>query len=237
MAKRSLSPWSSQNADGKPYTWVNRPRPCETVLACWWGAAKVARDITEKKAAGNTKYRQAQKMEAVGQTRRRGRPRLQQPPDHHHRLQRTAAPEVCPADDLGREMVEEIYRAGERSASLTRQLLVFSRKAARCPGSAGPQHPGGPMRRSSSAGSSARMCVWRPPSGRNWATSRPDPGQLEQVLMNLAVNARGRHAARGAGSTIETDAVVTGRELRPRPRRCPCRVPTSCWPCRTPDAA
>ena len=89
-----------------------------------------------------------------------------------------------------RRHVEEMRRAGERAAGLTRQLLAYSRKQVLQPkvlrlnevvdGIGGMLAPA--ARRATS--SSAR--VLDPELGY----TRADPGQIEQVLMNLAINAR-----------------------------------------------
>ena len=61
--------------------------------------------------------------------RRRHRPRLQQPAHHHQRLRRAAARVAggLPSRDA-ETSVDEIEKAGNQAAALTRQLLAFSRK-------------------------------------------------------------------------------------------------------------
>ena len=58
---------------------------------------------------------------------RRHRSRLQQPADGHHRLQRLLLDTLAGNEDA-LEQVQEIKAAGERAASLTQQLLAFSRR-------------------------------------------------------------------------------------------------------------
>jgi CheY-like chemotaxis protein len=94
-----------------------------------------------------------------------------------------------PPSDPNREMLEAIAGAGERAASLTRQLLAFSRQQVVAPrvldvgavvGNAEKM-----LRRL--IGEDVRLRVASEP--RQWA-SRLDDGQLEQIVLNLAVNAR-----------------------------------------------
>ena len=59
---------------------------------------------------------------------RRRRPRLQQPAHRHPGLQRDRARQAAAPAIRSHEMVEQIHKAGERAAALTRQLLAFSRK-------------------------------------------------------------------------------------------------------------
>jgi CheY-like chemotaxis protein len=94
-----------------------------------------------------------------------------------------------PPGDPSREMVEEIYRAGERSAALTRQLLAFSRKQVTAPKvldlNAVVADAEKMLRRV--IGEDVHLeTALQPQLGH----VKADPGQLEQVLMNLAINAR-----------------------------------------------
>ncbi len=101
-----------------------------------------------------------------------------------------------------RRDVEEIRKAGERAASLTRQLLAFSRKQVLQPKVldlnavvAGMDD----MLRRLIGEDVDLVAVLKPGL---WSV-RADPGQLEQVVMNLAVNARDA-MPRGGKVTIET---------------------------------
>ncbi|MGE5699732.1 MAG: PAS domain S-box protein [Deltaproteobacteria bacterium] len=101
-----------------------------------------------------------------------------------------------------RRDVEEIRNAGERAASLTRQLLAFSRKQVLQPKVldlnavvAGMDN----MLRRLIGEDIDLVAVLKPGL---WNV-RADPGQLEQVVMNLAVNARDA-MPRGGKLTIET---------------------------------
>jgi two-component system cell cycle sensor histidine kinase/response regulator CckA len=91
--------------------------------------------------------------------------------------------------DEAREKLREIYSAGERAANLTRQLLTFSRKK---------EMEVNPLNLNEVLANIARMlgriigedvrlqCNY----GSNLSTIQADEGMMEQVLMNLAVNAR-----------------------------------------------
>lgn len=97
--------------------------------------------------------------------------------------------EQLPTDDPRRELAGEISEAAAKSATLTRQLLAFSRKSPFQPSAIDvPQlieklHP--LLQRL--AGQSIKLSTdVDDASGRVWA----DAPQLEQVLVNLVVNAR-----------------------------------------------
>jgi PAS domain S-box-containing protein len=101
-----------------------------------------------------------------------------------------------------RREVEEIRKAGERAASLTRQLLAFSRKQVLQPKVldlnavvAGMDN----MLQRLIGEDIDLVAVLRPGLWNVLA----DPGQLEQVIMNLVVNARDA-MPRGGKVTIET---------------------------------
>jgi two-component system, cell cycle sensor histidine kinase and response regulator CckA len=88
-----------------------------------------------------------------------------------------------------REDILEIRKAGERAADLTRRLLAFSRKQILAPREINLNETvsgmGGMLRRV--IGEDVRLVTALDPS---LDIVRADPGQIEQVIMNLAVNAR-----------------------------------------------
>ncbi|MBI5420115.1 MAG: PAS domain S-box protein [Deltaproteobacteria bacterium] len=101
-----------------------------------------------------------------------------------------------------RKDVEEIQRAGERAASLTRQLLAFSRKQMLQPKvldlNAVVANMDNMLRRL--IGEDVDLVTVLTPA--LWKV-QVDPGQIEQVLMNLVVNARDA-MPKGGKVTIET---------------------------------
>jgi len=166
----------------------------------------VGRDVTEEKRM-REQLRHRQKLEAVGT--------LAGGVAHDFNNLLTAingyaglALEELREGDPVREDVEEIQKAGARAADLTRQLLAFSRKQVLKPqvvaldsAVAGVEKL---LRRLIGEHielvTSASEGLWR---------VRVDPGQLEQILVNLAVNAR--DAMPGGGRlTIATSNVVLG---------------------------
>ncbi len=105
-------------------------------------------------------------------------------------------------DDRLRSLVEEIQKAGERSASLTRQLLAFSRKQVLAPTildmNEVVRDTEKMLRRI--IGEDVHLKTVLHPQLDN---IKADRGQLEQSLLNLAVNARDA-MPRGGKLTIET---------------------------------
>lgn len=107
-----------------------------------------------------------------------------------------------PADDPKRADVHEIQISAQRAASLTRQLLIFSRQQVLQPQPinlnlivSGMEK----MLRRLIGEDVALTASLHPALGRIEA----DPGQMEQILMNLSVNARDA-MPKGGGLTIET---------------------------------
>ncbi len=106
---------------------------------------------------------------------------------------------------LQRKNLEEIRDAAERAAGLTRQLLAFSRKQVLSPESLDLNKTVGAMDkmvRRLIREDVELVTVLDPTLGKVWA----DPGQLEQVILNLAMNARDA-MPHGGQLTLETGNV------------------------------
>jgi two-component system cell cycle sensor histidine kinase/response regulator CckA len=111
-----------------------------------------------------------------------------------------------PADSPYREAVQQIRQAGESAASLTRQLLAFSRRQIIAPKELDlnevVEHFGKMLRRV--IGEDVNLVLTLAP---RLGIVKADPGQIEQILMNLGTN--GRDAMpRGGDLSIVTANVV-----------------------------
>jgi len=155
------------------------------------------------------KLRQSQKMEAVG--------RLAGGIAHDFNnmlavingYAEMAIESLAPGDPL-REDLEEISKAGQRSADLTRQLLAFSRR-----------QPLAPVIMDMNVVVAGIEPMIRRLIGEDIALEinisaglgkvKADPGQIEQVIMNLAVNSRDS-MPKGGKLIIETCNVELGDE-------------------------
>jgi two-component system cell cycle sensor histidine kinase/response regulator CckA len=103
--------------------------------------------------------------------------------------------------------IQQIRSNSNRAAGLTRQLLAFSRQQ-----TLRPQVLQLPDVISEVSNLLNRLLgekiTLQVKHGRNLGAVRADPGQLEQVIVNLAVNARDAMEAKGSGTlTIQTFAV------------------------------
>ena len=167
------------------------------------GAARyligIAVDITERKTL-ETQLRQAQRMETIG--------RLAGGVAHDFNNLLMVIKGYCdlliergPAGD-GMPQLERISRAADQAASLTQQLLAFSRKQVMQP-----------------KVFNLNTLVWNAEqmlsrlisenvemvtvTARNLGTIKADPGQIEQVILNLVINARDA-MPNGGTLTLET---------------------------------
>jgi signal transduction histidine kinase len=113
--------------------------------------------------------------------------------------------EVPPAGSL-RESLDEIQKSALRSADLTRQLLAFARKQTVCPQVLDINDMVSGMLKMLQRliGENIKLC-WVP-AGDHWFV-KMDPSQMDQIMANLAVNAR--DAIKGVGQiTIETANMI-----------------------------
>jgi len=161
------------------------------------------RDVTEQRRL-QRELVQAQKMEAVG--------RLAGGIAHDFNNLLTAilgsaelALETLPAGAPEREEVDEVRKAALRAADLTRQLLAFSRQQVIAPKVLNPNDVVGGMdkmlRRLLGEDVELRAAL-----ASDLGVVKVDPSQLEQVVLNLAVNARDAMPD-GGTLTIETQNI------------------------------
>jgi len=194
--------WAEMTAS---FDWSNEGKPV--------GVTGVVRDVTERKQAEEEREKlsaqlaQAQKMESIG--------RLAGGVAHDFNNLLTI---INGYSDLAlgafdsknplHAFLEEIYEAGKRAAALTRQLLAFSRKQVLEPKTLDLNRVVEDMR------SMLRRLVGEDVAVRfNLAAESPrvhaDPHQLQQVVMNLAVNARD---AMPTGGTLLIDTSLVQRK-------------------------
>src|SRR6266540_1189579 len=185
--------------DGRPRVFLNNVVGFveDGHLVRVWGTQ---RDVTDQRHL-EEQFRQSQKMEAVGQ--------LAGGIAHDFNNLLTAILgntqlllRELPPGDSKRGDVEEIRKASERAASLTRQLLAYSRRQMLQPVVLDLNVVVAEMDkllRRLIGEHIALVTVLAPGLGR----VKADPNQLEQVIVNLAVNARDA-MPEGGKLTIET---------------------------------
>ena len=182
------------------------------------GLISISIDVSERKSLESQLF-QSQKLEAVGQ--------LAGGVAHDFNNLLTAiigysnfVIDTLEAGDRRREDMQEVLNAGERAATLTRQLLAFSRKQVLQP---------------VAVDLNALVTSIRHMLGRligehitletvlapDLHIVRADPGQLDQVVMNLVVNARdamptgGRVAIETANVELDEAYAMEHKPVRP----------------------
>jgi len=174
----------------KDGSWLVLESTASTVLDAGGRVDKlviVNRDITARKKL-EEQFRQVQKMEAIG--------RLSGGIAHDFNNllgviigYSELLQERLPSKDLLRESADEIVAAGKRAASLTRQLLAFSRQQVLEPKVLDLNEVVSDMEKMLRRliGEDIELVATRDPIlGR----VKADQGQIEQVILNLVVNAR-----------------------------------------------
>jgi PAS domain S-box-containing protein len=184
------------------------------------GGVLVFRDMTERRKS-QEQFLQAQKMEAVG--------RLAGGVAHDFNNMMTVVTGfsqvllgTLPPHHPSRPLAEEIKKAGERAAGLTAQLLTFSRRQMVQLKVIDLNALVGGLRKMLAPliGEDVELVTRLAP---DLVRIKADPVQVEQVLLNLAVNARDA-MPQGGTLTIETSNVCFDRraeqalpEVRPGP--------------------
>ena len=175
------------------------------------GFTALIRDVSGRKLL-EAQVRQSQKMEAIGQ--------LASGIAHDFNNLLTVINgyafmllEVTTREEKGWMELQEIRKAGERAALLTKQLLAFSRKQVLKP-----------ERIDLNARIMDAETLLRRIIGENILletrfqqesiTAEVDPGQFDQIVMNIAVNARDA-MLRGGRLVIETELIHPGSARLP----------------------
>jgi two-component system NtrC family sensor kinase len=174
----------------------------------------VTRDISEQRTL-EAQFRQAQRMEAIGQ--------LAGGIAHDFNNLMTAILGYCeilldqiPADDPNHADVQEIRSAGVRASSLTRQLLAFSRKQILKPATFDVRGTVSGLDRM------LRRVIREDIVFAMVQADRPlyvraDIGQVEQVLINLVINASDAMPAGGTLTVSSRAAVIDDDFVRTHP--------------------
>jgi len=181
------------------------------------GVISVIADVTDRKRL-EEQFRQSQKMEAVG--------RLAGGVAHDFNNLLTIingyaqmALDIAGPESPLSEAIQEILRAGDSAAALTSQLLAFSRRQVVQPRVVDLNSLVSGMDKMLHRliGEDIDLVTVL---GKGLPQVKVDPGQFQQVIMNLAVNSR--DAMPGGGRlTIETAAVSLNPDFNPGPPALP----------------
>lgn len=180
----------------------------------------VQTDVTGRRQL-EEQFRQAQKMEAVG--------RLAGGVAHDFNNLLTVingygqiVADGLPQEHPSRELLDEIMKAGDRAAGLTRQLLAFSRQSVLEPRVLDPNAlvRGLDKMLRRLLGEDVDLATRLAPGlGR----VKADPGQMEQAIVNLCVNARdamptgGKLTIETANADLDDSYTAAYTDMRPGP--------------------
>jgi PAS domain S-box-containing protein len=207
-----------ERPDGTRAHVLPHPEPLRGAQGEIVGAVNMLVDLTQMKQL-EEQYRQSQKMEAVGQ--------LAAGVAHDFNNILTIIlgfSELIlnnmPASDPGHEQMEEIRRAGERAAALTRQLLAFGRKQILAPVVLDLNTlltEIEKMLRRLIGADVELITTFQPDLGR----VKVDPGQVEQIVVNLVINACDAMPTGGRLTVQTCNTVLSELQARQHPELAP----------------
>ena len=202
--------------DGSRFVGATLIRPLQREPTDPRGFVAVTRDVTEQREL-ESRLRQSQKMEAVGQLAG-GIAH-----DFNNLLTAILGNADFLASRLGPEMqteVGDIQKAAERAANLTRQLLTFSRKRMLEPVAVNLATLVDDMLPMLRRVIGEQIEIVHVPEGHR-GTVLGDRSQIEQIVLNLAVNARDAMPAGGLltlrTAEVQVDEAGAAGELTPGP--------------------
>jgi PAS domain S-box-containing protein len=213
--ERMVREWKARGNSYRDWEWTITCRDGSTRTIAWsnlsdrfpipgWASWGIGVDVTERKIL-EQRFLHAQKMEAVG--------RLAGGIAHDFNNLLTVISgytEVLlgdiPSGDPQRPALEQVRRAAERASALTRQLLLFTRRQPLEARVVDLHRVVRDMERMLTRliGEDIQLAIT---PARDAVAVRVDPGQVEQVLLNLAVNARDA-MPNGGRLMVETSLVT-----------------------------
>ncbi|HYY44740.1 MAG TPA: ATP-binding protein, partial [Actinomycetota bacterium] len=172
-------------------------------------------DITDRKVLED-QLRQSQKMEAIGL--------LAGGISHDFnnllaiiRNYASFVAEEVPVTDPKHQDLQEVIKAATRGAQLTRQLLTFSRRDVVQPRVLDLNEVVSDMHKMLSRTIPATVQLTTSLAPNLWST-KIDPGQIEQILMNLAVNAKDAMPGGGRVTIVTANAEIQTPGSDPGPK-------------------
>ncbi|MEO7272387.1 MAG: PAS domain S-box protein [Vicinamibacterales bacterium] len=178
----------NRRKDGTRYHEAQTITPVKDAAGTITHFIAIKRDLTERRQL-EAQFRQSQKMEVIGQLAGGVAHDFNNLLTVIHGYARFMTGDDGVVSDAQAGHVDEIIKAAERAAQLTRQLLAFSRRQVMETSTFDVNELTGHLGRMLQRLIGEHIEV-RVPSGGERLLVTADRGQLEQVLMNLAVNAK-----------------------------------------------